>query len=207
MCPKQHQMTMYCCTLMLSLCQKIVFNYDNYSRSNYFFQHLKGKSSICDIVCKCLINCLINGSFSLSGSLRSLRQLVIHCNDLRSVPECLRSLPLLDKLDVRNNPLGRPSTPPLIAHVTPGHYRLDCIIVLFLSNIYGLLRFCILHDFFALVNETPKNSNFDNDTVCVLQFWKNLRSQSCTSDLVNKGELSPPLFTIQRLIESLMKKD
>uniref|UniRef100_A0A672SC04 P53-induced death domain-containing protein 1-like n=1 Tax=Sinocyclocheilus grahami TaxID=75366 RepID=A0A672SC04_SINGR len=54
------------------------------------------------------------------GSLRSLRQLVIQSNDLRTVPECLRSLPLLDKLDTRNNPLGRPPTPPLIAHVTPG---------------------------------------------------------------------------------------
>ncbi|XP_016101049.1 p53-induced death domain-containing protein 1 isoform X2 [Sinocyclocheilus grahami] len=53
------------------------------------------------------------------GSLRSLRQLVIQSNDLRTVPECLRSLPLLDKLDTRNNPLGRPPTPPLIAHVTP----------------------------------------------------------------------------------------
>uniref|UniRef100_A0A8C1ZL38 P53-induced death domain protein 1 n=1 Tax=Cyprinus carpio TaxID=7962 RepID=A0A8C1ZL38_CYPCA len=54
------------------------------------------------------------------GSLRSLRQLVIQSNDLRTVPECLLSLPLLDKLDTRNNPLGRPPTPPLIAHVTPG---------------------------------------------------------------------------------------
>uniref|UniRef100_A0A9J8CNC9 P53-induced death domain protein 1 n=1 Tax=Cyprinus carpio carpio TaxID=630221 RepID=A0A9J8CNC9_CYPCA len=53
------------------------------------------------------------------GSLRSLRQLVIQSNDLRTVPECLHSLPLLDKLDTRNNPLGRPPTPPLIAHVTP----------------------------------------------------------------------------------------
>ncbi|XP_026084966.1 p53-induced death domain-containing protein 1-like [Carassius auratus] len=53
------------------------------------------------------------------GSLRSLRQLVIQSNDLRTVPECLHSLPLLDKIDTRNNPLGRPLTPPPIAHITP----------------------------------------------------------------------------------------
>uniref|UniRef100_A0A671KUQ7 P53-induced death domain-containing protein 1-like n=1 Tax=Sinocyclocheilus anshuiensis TaxID=1608454 RepID=A0A671KUQ7_9TELE len=64
------------------------------------------------------------------GSLRSLRQLVIQSNDLRSVPECLRSLPLLDKLDLRNNPLGRPPTPPLIAHVTPGHCQLSLMLIL-----------------------------------------------------------------------------
>ncbi|XP_073677304.1 p53-induced death domain-containing protein 1 [Garra rufa] len=52
------------------------------------------------------------------GSLRSLRQLVIQSNDLRSVPEYLHSLPLLE-LDLRNNPLGRPPTPPLITHITP----------------------------------------------------------------------------------------
>ncbi|XP_056307786.1 p53-induced death domain-containing protein 1 [Danio aesculapii] len=53
------------------------------------------------------------------GSLRSLRQLLIQSNDLRSVPECLHSLPMLDNLDVRNNPLGRPPTPPPLAHTTP----------------------------------------------------------------------------------------
>ncbi|XP_056595497.1 p53-induced death domain-containing protein 1 isoform X2 [Triplophysa dalaica] len=52
------------------------------------------------------------------GSLHSLRHLGIQSNDLRSVPESLRSLPLL-KLDVRNNPLGRPPTPPPLAPVTP----------------------------------------------------------------------------------------
>lgn len=52
------------------------------------------------------------------GSLRSLRQLLIQSNDLRSVPECLHSLPMLDNLDVRNNPLGRPPTPPPLAHIT-----------------------------------------------------------------------------------------
>ncbi|KAA0724682.1 Mitochondrial glutamate carrier 1 [Triplophysa tibetana] len=52
------------------------------------------------------------------GSLHSLRHLGIQNNDLRSVPESLHSLPLL-KLDVRNNPLGRPPTPPPLAHVTP----------------------------------------------------------------------------------------
>lgn len=52
------------------------------------------------------------------GSLHSLRQLVIQSNDLRSIPESLHSLPLL-KLDVRNNPLGRPPTPPPLAPVTP----------------------------------------------------------------------------------------
>uniref|UniRef100_UPI003AADC97F p53-induced death domain-containing protein 1 n=1 Tax=Centroberyx gerrardi TaxID=166262 RepID=UPI003AADC97F len=45
------------------------------------------------------------------GSLLSLRELVIHSNDLRLIPLCLNTLPLL-KMDVRNNPLGRPPTPP-----------------------------------------------------------------------------------------------
>uniref|UniRef100_A0A672NYM6 P53-induced death domain-containing protein 1-like n=1 Tax=Sinocyclocheilus grahami TaxID=75366 RepID=A0A672NYM6_SINGR len=78
------------------------------------------------------------------GSLRSLRQLVIQSNDLRSVPECLRSLPLLDKLDLRNNPLGRPLTPPLIAHVTPGHCQLSLITVLrALMHTYILSSVCL----------------------------------------------------------------
>ncbi|XP_030646005.1 p53-induced death domain-containing protein 1 [Chanos chanos] len=46
------------------------------------------------------------------GSLCSLRTLVIHSNELRSIPECVSSLPLLTALDLRNNPLGRPATPP-----------------------------------------------------------------------------------------------
>ncbi|XP_059190655.1 p53-induced death domain-containing protein 1 [Centropristis striata] len=45
------------------------------------------------------------------GSLLSLRELVIYSNDLRLIPHCLNKLPLL-KIDVRDNPLGRPPTPP-----------------------------------------------------------------------------------------------
>ncbi|KAM6960629.1 p53-induced death domain-containing protein 1 [Aplochiton taeniatus] len=45
------------------------------------------------------------------GSLASLRELVIQGNELRLIPQCLSTLPLL-KMDVRNNPLGRPPTPP-----------------------------------------------------------------------------------------------
>ncbi|XP_026222055.1 p53-induced death domain-containing protein 1 isoform X2 [Anabas testudineus] len=45
------------------------------------------------------------------GSLFSLRELVIYSNDLRLIPHCLNQLPLL-KIDVRDNPLGRPPTPP-----------------------------------------------------------------------------------------------
>uniref|UniRef100_A0A3Q4HE48 P53-induced death domain protein 1 n=1 Tax=Neolamprologus brichardi TaxID=32507 RepID=A0A3Q4HE48_NEOBR len=45
------------------------------------------------------------------GSLLSLRELVIYSNDLRLIPLCLNKLPLL-KIDVRDNPLGRPPTPP-----------------------------------------------------------------------------------------------
>ncbi|XP_029909169.1 p53-induced death domain-containing protein 1 [Myripristis murdjan] len=45
------------------------------------------------------------------GELVSLRELSIHSNDLRLIPQCLNKLPLL-KMDVRNNPLGRPPTPP-----------------------------------------------------------------------------------------------
>lgn len=45
------------------------------------------------------------------GSLVSLRELVIYSNDLRLIPHCLNKLPLL-KIDVRDNPLGRPPTPP-----------------------------------------------------------------------------------------------
>ncbi|XP_056137885.1 p53-induced death domain-containing protein 1 [Lampris incognitus] len=45
------------------------------------------------------------------GSLHSLRELVVHSNDLRFIPQCLSELPLL-KMDTRNNPLGRPPTPP-----------------------------------------------------------------------------------------------
>ncbi|XP_073328987.1 p53-induced death domain-containing protein 1 [Pagrus major] len=45
------------------------------------------------------------------GSLFSLRELVIYSNDLRLIPHCLNILPLL-KIDVRDNPLGQPPTPP-----------------------------------------------------------------------------------------------
>uniref|UniRef100_A0A3B4GC51 P53-induced death domain-containing protein 1-like n=1 Tax=Pundamilia nyererei TaxID=303518 RepID=A0A3B4GC51_9CICH len=52
------------------------------------------------------------------GSLLSLRELVIYSNDLRLIPLCLNKLPLL-KIDVRDNPLGRPPTPPPLSP-TPG---------------------------------------------------------------------------------------
>lgn len=45
------------------------------------------------------------------GSLLALRELVIYSNDIRLIPHCLNKLPLL-KIDVRDNPLGRPPTPP-----------------------------------------------------------------------------------------------
>ncbi|XP_019933990.2 p53-induced death domain-containing protein 1 [Paralichthys olivaceus] len=45
------------------------------------------------------------------GSLLSLRELFISSNDLRLIPHCLNKLPML-KIDVRDNPLGRPLTPP-----------------------------------------------------------------------------------------------
>ncbi|XP_039989610.1 p53-induced death domain-containing protein 1 isoform X2 [Xiphias gladius] len=45
------------------------------------------------------------------GTLLSLRELVIYSNDLRLIPRCLNKLPLL-KIDVRDNPLGQPPTPP-----------------------------------------------------------------------------------------------
>ncbi|KAM7414701.1 hypothetical protein PAMA_019490 [Pampus argenteus] len=47
------------------------------------------------------------------GSLLSLRELVIYSNDLRLIPQCLNKLPLLE-IDVRDNPLGQPQTPPPI---------------------------------------------------------------------------------------------
>ncbi|XP_060933212.1 p53-induced death domain-containing protein 1 [Limanda limanda] len=45
------------------------------------------------------------------GSLLSLRELFISSNDLRLIPHCLNKLPQL-KIDVRDNPMGRPLTPP-----------------------------------------------------------------------------------------------
>uniref|UniRef100_A0A3Q3VLI3 Uncharacterized protein n=1 Tax=Mola mola TaxID=94237 RepID=A0A3Q3VLI3_MOLML len=45
------------------------------------------------------------------GSLLSLRELVIYSNDLRLIPHGLNKLHLL-KIDIRDNPLGRPQTPP-----------------------------------------------------------------------------------------------
>lgn len=47
----------------------------------------------------------------LAGSLCSLRELVIYSNHLRMVPSCLNKLPQL-KIDARDNPLGKPPTPP-----------------------------------------------------------------------------------------------
>ncbi|KAM6937653.1 p53-induced death domain-containing protein 1 [Xenentodon cancila] len=45
------------------------------------------------------------------GSLLSLRELFIYSNDFRLIPSCLNKLPLL-KIDARDNPLGKPPTPP-----------------------------------------------------------------------------------------------
>ncbi|KAM4733971.1 LOW QUALITY PROTEIN: p53-induced death domain-containing protein 1 [Anableps anableps] len=53
------------------------------------------------------------------GSLLSLRELVIYSNDLRVIPNCLNELPLL-KMDVRDNPLGKPPTPPPLPPI-PDH--------------------------------------------------------------------------------------
>ncbi|XP_069037615.1 p53-induced death domain-containing protein 1 isoform X2 [Lepisosteus oculatus] len=49
-------------------------------------------------------------SLSIRGSVLSLRRLVLHSNNLHSVPSCLLLRPDLE-LDLRNNPLGRPPTP------------------------------------------------------------------------------------------------
>lgn len=45
------------------------------------------------------------------GSLLSLRELVIYSNELRMIPQSLSKLPQL-KIDMRDNPLGRPPAPP-----------------------------------------------------------------------------------------------
>ncbi|XP_028307565.1 p53-induced death domain-containing protein 1 isoform X2 [Gouania willdenowi] len=45
------------------------------------------------------------------GFLRSLRELIIYSNDLRLIPPCVNNLPHL-KIDARDNPLGKPPTPP-----------------------------------------------------------------------------------------------
>ncbi|KAM3610111.1 uncharacterized protein V6R79_025538 [Siganus canaliculatus] len=45
------------------------------------------------------------------SNLLSLQELVIYSNNLRLIPHCLNKLPLL-KIDARDNPLGRPPTPP-----------------------------------------------------------------------------------------------
>ncbi|XP_037539625.1 p53-induced death domain-containing protein 1 [Nematolebias whitei] len=50
------------------------------------------------------------------GFLSSLRELVIYSNDLRLVPGCLNKLPQL-KMDLRDNPIGKPPTPPPLPHV------------------------------------------------------------------------------------------
>ncbi|XP_029991586.1 p53-induced death domain-containing protein 1 [Sphaeramia orbicularis] len=52
------------------------------------------------------------------GSLLSLRELIIYSNDLRLIPDSLNTLPLL-KINVRDNPLGRPPTPPPLPPPTP----------------------------------------------------------------------------------------
>lgn len=57
------------------------------------------------------------------GSLLALRELVIYSNDLRLIPHCLNKLPLL-KIDLRDNPLGQPPTPPPLPP-TPGEQRKD----------------------------------------------------------------------------------
>nr|XP_015195215.1 PREDICTED: p53-induced death domain-containing protein 1 [Lepisosteus oculatus] len=49
-------------------------------------------------------------SLSIRGSVLSLRRLVLHSNNLHSVPSCLLLRPDLE-LDLRNNPLGLPPTP------------------------------------------------------------------------------------------------
>eukprot|EP00064_Thunnus_orientalis_P003421 superscaffoldBa00000277_g3430 len=53
------------------------------------------------------------------GSLLSLRELVIYSNNLRLIPHCLNKLPLL-KIDVRDNPLGKPPTPPPLPPTSGG---------------------------------------------------------------------------------------
>uniref|UniRef100_A0A3Q3DNU1 P53-induced death domain protein 1 n=1 Tax=Hippocampus comes TaxID=109280 RepID=A0A3Q3DNU1_HIPCM len=52
------------------------------------------------------------------GSLRSLRELFIFSNELHFIPPCLNDLPLL-KIDVRDNPLGQPPTPPPLPEAEP----------------------------------------------------------------------------------------
>lgn len=53
------------------------------------------------------------------GSLLSLRELIIYSNELRVIPNCLNNLPLL-QMDVRDNPLGKPPTPPPLPPI-PDH--------------------------------------------------------------------------------------
>uniref|UniRef100_A0A3Q4HE00 P53-induced death domain protein 1 n=1 Tax=Neolamprologus brichardi TaxID=32507 RepID=A0A3Q4HE00_NEOBR len=69
------------------------------------------------------------------GSLLSLRELVIYSNDLRLIPLCLNKLPLL-KIDVRDNPLGRPPTPPPLSP-TPAILKKKGLMLLLLFS------FCI----------------------------------------------------------------
>ncbi|XP_061891568.1 p53-induced death domain-containing protein 1 isoform X1 [Entelurus aequoreus] len=52
------------------------------------------------------------------GCLHSLRELIAFSNDLRFIPPCLDKVPLL-KMDVRDNPLGRPPTPPPLPPLRP----------------------------------------------------------------------------------------
>ncbi|XP_017261065.1 p53-induced death domain-containing protein 1 [Kryptolebias marmoratus] len=51
-----------------------------------------------------------------TGFLLSLRELVIYSNDLRMVPDCLNKLPQL-KIDLRDNPIGKPPTPPPLPRI------------------------------------------------------------------------------------------
>ncbi|KAG7248939.1 hypothetical protein CRUP_025013, partial [Coryphaenoides rupestris] len=53
------------------------------------------------------------------GSLHALKELVVHSNEIRHIPACLHNLPLL-RMDTRNNPLGRPPTPPPLPPAAAG---------------------------------------------------------------------------------------
>ncbi|XP_061891571.1 p53-induced death domain-containing protein 1 isoform X4 [Entelurus aequoreus] len=57
-------------------------------------------------------------SLAIRGCLHSLRELIAFSNDLRFIPPCLDKVPLL-KMDVRDNPLGRPPTPPPLPPLRP----------------------------------------------------------------------------------------
>ncbi|KAM9816115.1 p53-induced death domain-containing protein 1-like isoform 1-T1 [Syngnathus typhle] len=71
------------------------------------------------------------------GSLRSLRELVIFSNDLRFLPSCLNDLPLL-KMDVRDNPLGRPPTPPPVFSPDEGQPNIPELHLLFNQHSFSV---------------------------------------------------------------------